>query len=121
MAAYPTGLNAYIGTTLDFEDGLVVDRSTAGALRGRSFFTTHKAVIQLLHGILLRSQVYGGTTTIMGFYAAWRAGTSPFTSALEPFTVTLDGVGYNAVFVKAPKIEMIGYNNYRVTSFIAEV
>jgi hypothetical protein len=72
--------------------------------------------------MLKRTQVYGAaSTTLMGFFDAWHAGTTPFASPLEPFTVTVDTISYSCVFSAPPQITYRDYDNYDCVVQLAEV
>lgn len=123
MAAYPSALAFAIETEVIWEDDLDVERSTSGGLRARSFFTSAKARLSLRHSRITRDAIYNASATVglKAFFDAWKAGTSPFSAALEPFTVTLDSVAYNVVFAEAPRWRFVAANAYDVTVVLAQI
>lgn len=121
MASFPA-LPLHHGTRLGYQDELVIERASSGTLRARSFWAGKKADKIVLPLRLTRAQTYGAsTTTLFGFFDAWKAGTSPFSVPLEPFTVTIDALTYTVVFSAVPTIAREEYGIYDCDVQLAEV
>lgn len=97
MASYPA-LPFTLQSQQELLDDLQTDRAVNGGIRQRAFYTAVKLRLVLNHQ--LGSAEYA---TLSAFYAAWRAGTSPFSAARQTFSVTWRGASYAMTFAAPPK------------------
>jgi hypothetical protein len=120
MASFPSIPIGY-ASVLDYQDELVTERASSGTLRARSFWSAKKTDLRLRLR-LTRVQTYGTSTTgLMAFFDAWKAGTSPFSTPHESFTITIDTVTYTVVFNEAPQVTFADYGVFDVGVRLAEV
>jgi hypothetical protein len=107
MADFPiTTFNA--GTTIEFDDGLVIDRATNGLARARNFYTERKLRTTL---VLIVDEA--NRDTLLTFYDNNR---------LVSIGLDIDGEYYaNCFFTGPPRLDPLMGGKYSMTFNVVEV